>query len=444
MQDSYESYCKALDQQGNYRTLPNVFRGYCTHSSSKSSWINFASNDYLGLSKHPRLLEKALEAGQKYGVGATGSRLLSGNSFIFHDLESRIAQDKNTSAALVFNSGFQANTAVLSALLDPTVLKDFPLVFFDKLNHASLYQGIDLASTKANLRTNQRPGRGAIKTVVEPFSWINPRNHTKILVRYAHNDMDHLSSLLNQYKNDCRPKFIVSETIFGMDGDVLYLKKLAELAHQHKAFVYLDEAHGTGLWGPRGYGLSTMLFSDDTCANVKKNDFNSIMKEVPYAVMGTFSKALGCSGAYIACSDLLKRYLLNKAKGFIYSTAPSPMMMGAGLAAWEIIPQLLPDRLRLFERADFLRTELQNMGFETGLSSSHIIPLILRDTKPTMEAKHCLEKQGILVSALRPPTVPSGGSRLRLALTTQHTDQDLNRLLKALQFCKKTLSLNTK
>ncbi|MDX5487515.1 MAG: 8-amino-7-oxononanoate synthase [Wolbachia endosymbiont of Andrena praecox] len=349
------------------------------------SFIDFSTNDYLGLSQSEVLFDAAKLSGAQFGVGSTGSRLLSGNKKIFEDLEKRIAQDKGTESALIFNSGFQANITVLASLLDQSVLGDKPIVFFDKLNHASLYQAVFLSHAE--------------------------------LVRYRHNDMDHLSNSLIKFKNDLRPKFIVTETIFGMDGDIAPIEKIFALSKEHEAFLYLDEAHATGIIGHNGYGLSTSIN----------------FQEIPHLVLGTFSKALGCFGAYVACSNVIKNYLINKCSGFIYSTSLSPMVIGAAAKAWDLVQHLADQRQALSFKATNLRNNLQNLGFNTGNSVTHIIPIILGDENTVMSAKEKLLKQGLVVSAIRPPTVPPRTSRLRIALNVNHTESNLDHLVYALQ-----------
>ncbi len=364
-----------LQNKEKYRQLPE------DNSPLDKGFIDFSSNDYLGLSKSEILFNAATLAGKQFGVGSTGSRLLSGNKKIFEDFESQIAQDKGTESALILNSGFQANVTVLASLLDQLVLGAKPIVFFDKLNHASLYQAIFLSRAE--------------------------------LVRYWHNDMNQLNNLLIQYKDDLRPKFIVTETIFGMDGDTVEMEEILTLSEQHKAFLYLDEAHATGVVGHRGYGLST--------------NFN--LEKVPHLVLGTFSKALGCFGAYIACSKVIKNYLINKCSGFIYSTSLSPMVIGAAAKGWDLIKNLADKRESLFAKAVNLRSKLKKLGFDTGNSSTHIIPIILGNEESVMNAKEKLLKQGLIVSAVRPPTVLPGTSRLRIALNVHHSNSDLDYLI---------------
>lgn len=372
----YSKYREIRQNTNKFRNLllPDSHQRLC----------DFSTNDYLGLSSHPNIIAAAHKAADSYGVGATGSRLLSGNNSLFMDLEVRIAQDKNTESALIFNSGYQANISVLAALLDKATLHHQALVFCDKANHNSLYQGIALSGAH--------------------------------LVRYHHGDMEHLAQLLRSFENDPRPKFIVSETLFGMDGDIVPLETLMNLAQTFGAFLYLDEAHATGVLGPYGYGLSTTID----------------LSQTPHLIMGTFSKALGSCGGYIACSQITQDYLVNHCSGFIYTTALSPMVIGAVTAAWDHIPFMAQDRIMLLQNAADLRELLREKGIDIGLSSTHIIPIILGDEERTMKAKDFLIQKGLLVSAIRPPTVPQNKARLRIALTTQHTKTDIDALFAGL------------
>ncbi len=378
MYTPYEQYCVLQEARGQYRTLS-------AQNESNSALIDFSSNDYLSLSHHPALLDAAYQAGLMFGVGATGSRLVSGNQSIFETLECKIAHDKKTESAIIFNSGFQANSTALASLLDARVLGKKPLVFFDRYNHSSLYQAVFLSQAE--------------------------------MIRFEHQDLAHLKTLLEKFRTTNRPYFIVSETIFGMDGDQVDLKTLVELSKQYQAFLYLDEAHSTGIFGASGYGLST----------------DYLLGDIPHVVMGTFSKALGCAGGYIACSASVKNYLMNKCPGFIYATAPSPMVMGAVDRAWDLVRTYGAQRKELFEKADHLRSALKKKGFDCGDSTTHIIPIFIDEEDRTMQAKQVLLNHGILVSAIRPPTVPPKTSRLRIALQINHTWEDIDRLIRVME-----------
>ena len=371
----YSDSLAASAREGLLRRLPDT--------DTPPDLLDFSGNDYMGLARRPKLVEAAAEAGRRYGAGATGSRLLSGNTALHVTLEARIAQDKGTEAALVFSSGYQANAAAIAALLDKAALGAEPLVFADRLNHASMHLGCTLA--------------GARQT------------------RYRHLDLAHLLELLQKYAGDPRPKFILSETVFGMDGDQADVAQLQALALRFGALLYLDEAHATGVFGPNGFGLAETIELAPTTV-----------------VMGTFSKALGVSGGYVACSALVRDFLINRAGGFIFSTAPSPLVLGAALCAWELLPGLWAERAGLLSRAEKLRASLREMGLDTGASTTQIVPVILGDPVRTTAARDALAAKSIRVSAVRPPTVPQGTSRLRLGLSAAHTDADLERLVQSL------------
>jgi len=379
MYKPYERYLLLLRNGNKYRRLGAL------RQESIADFLDFSTNDYLNLSQNSDVIEAAINSAKSYGAGSTGSRLLSGNIDLYEEFEKTIAKDKNTESSLIFNSGFQANITVLSSLLDERILGAKPLIFFDKLNHASLYQAVFLSK---------------------------PELH-----RYHHNDMNHLESLLEKYKNDSRPKFIVTETIFGMDGDIAPIKQIVELAEKYNAFLYLDEAHATGMIGPNGYGLST----------------NVNLENIPHIIMGTFSKAIGSSGAYIASDKVISDFLINKASGFIYSTAPSPACIGAAFEAWKIVKSMQKERDHLQNLGNILRKMLQNSGFDTGLSTTNIIPIILKEEKICQDVKDRLLKEKIIVSSLRPPTVPPKSSRLRIALTAKHKLQDVEILVAILR-----------
>jgi 8-amino-7-oxononanoate synthase len=360
--------------RGQYRTLKAI--------GQERTLLDFSTNDYLNLSRHDEVIAAGIMAGQAYGVGATGSRLLSGNLELYKTFEQTIAQDKHSEAALLFNSGFQANVSALSCLLDDRVLHAKPLVFFDQLNHASLYQAVFLSKAT--------------------------------LCRYR--SMHHLELLLERYKQDPRPKFIVTETMFGMDGHLVPLEHMVALTHQHHALLYLDEAHATGILGVNGYGLSTTLS----------------LQHIPHVMMGTFSKAVGVSGGYVACHNILYDYFINKATGFMYSTAASPMVIGAAFKAWTLIKSLNKERNMLHVLGHTLRDRLKNNGFDVGTSQTHIVPIRVKTEAQCVQLQKKLLEKGIMVSCIRPPTVPPGTSRLRIALTAKHTVQDVERLVETL------------
>jgi 8-amino-7-oxononanoate synthase len=372
---TYRGFCEGLAQQHLYRVLPQ--------HRPEGVEIDFSSNDYLGLSRHPALLAAAHRALDEAGVGSTGSRLLSGNVPCHEALEQQIAHCKGTESALLFCSGYQANATVLAALLDKRVTGRDAVVLSDRLIHASLHHACRYAGVEH--------------------------------VRFRHNDMDHLETLLQEHGAAGKLVFIVGETVYGMDGDVAPLDTLDELAARYGAFLYLDEAHATGIMGRNGYGLLA-----------------GRQHPPGFIAMGTFSKAIGCSGAYIACSQAVRNYLVNRCSGFVYSTAPSPAMTAAISSALSLLPSLQGERDRVSQNAALLREHLRSLGLECGPSTTHIVPIIVREETRALALKAFLLTRGILASAVRPPTVPRGTARVRVALCATHTDNDLQALHSAL------------
>lgn len=340
--------------------------------------LNFSGNDYLGLSRHPALKRKAMRWTETFGAGSGASRLVTGNLGIFDRVERKVAALKGTEDALILASGFQANVSLLPALIAGGLFSGEPLVFCDRLNHASMHQGLRAAGARQ--------------------------------IRFRHNDLDHLEELLKARANRKGPRFIVTESVFGMDGDRADVAAVSAIAERHDAFLYLDEAHATGVLGPGGAGLG--------------------LEATPGAdlVMGTFSKALGGFGAYAACSAKLKSYLVNKTSGFVYATAPPPGTLGAMDAALDLLPSLDKERDHVLSLAELARTRFEQAGLETGASSTQIVPVIVGGETETLTLAKALEEDGILAIAIRPPTVPKGKSRIRLAFSSDHSQADVERL----------------
>ncbi|VBB69844.1 8-amino-7-oxononanoate synthase [invertebrate metagenome] len=352
--------------------------------SGEQTLVNFSSNDYLGLARHPRLIERACQWAEAYGVGATASRLVCGTLVLHEQIEARLAAFKGTETALLLNSGFQANSALLPALLDVSLLKAEPVVLVDRLVHASLHQGCAAAGVRQ--------------------------------LRFRHNDLNHLEYLLKKHANAGRRPFIITESVFSVDGDRADLTGLTTLANRFGAVLYVDEAHATGLFGPGGAGL---------VAAEARGQVD--------VVMGTFSKALGGFGAYVACSHRLRQYLINRCAGFIYSTALPPPVLGAMEAALELVPSLEAERAWVLATAARLRITLAVAGLDSAASSTQIVPAILGSETTTIAASRLLaEEYGIFATAIRPPTVPDGTSRIRFAISATHHTTHIDRLLAAI------------
>ena len=343
--------------------------------------LNVSSNDYLGLARHPALIERAREWGERWGAGAGASRLVCGSLEPLQTLEAKLARFKGTEAALILVSGWQANASLPPALFDAALLGAEPLVFTDRLIHASLHQGCQAAGIRQ--------------------------------IRFRHNDLDHLERLLESHAGRTARRFIVTESVFSMDGDRADLAALADLADRHGAFLYVDEAHATGVLGPGGAGLSAAVPG--------RIDL----------VMGTFGKALGGFGAYVAGSKVLCEMLVNRCSGFVYATALPPAVLGTIDAALDLVPAMEAERLHLQTQAERLRGALAAAGFATGASSTQIVPALVGDEGAALEASRALEEAGVLGVAIRPPTVPVGGARIRFALSAAHGAADIDRLIAA-------------
>lgn len=340
--------------------------------------LNFSANDYLGLSKHPQLIAAAQAYAERYGTGATASRLVSGTYDIHTQLENAIAAAVGREAALIFNSGFQANGSIISTLVDRK-----SLVVCDRLVHNSIVQGILLSRAR--------------------------------LKRYHHNDLAHLESILKTAQNNSYNRILViSETVFSMDGDRSDIDGLIQLADRYQTLLYLDDAHALGVLGPQGMGLAAHNPNIDI-------------------VVGTFGKAFGAFGAFVACSAKLRDYLVNFCPGLIYTTALPPSVIGTILTALELIPTLTQDRTQLHQMADQLRDRFHSFGYDTAGSSSQIVPLIVGTDQAALALARQLEEEGIGAIAIRPPTVPEGTARIRLALSSCHTQNHLTQLITAIK-----------
>lgn len=355
------------------RLRPLVPKDAVSVESNGLRMLNFSSNDYLGLSKHPLVIERSCEFLHKYGAGGTASRLVCGSFDCFQTLEEKLAAFKGTERALLLNSGFQANVSLIPAIADKN-----SLIISDSLNHASIIQGVISARCK--------------------------------VIKAPHNNIAAYEKILEANRNQGYSRtLIVTESVFSMDGDMGGIAALSALALRHDALLMVDEAHATGVFGPQGSGLCKGLCVD--------------------LVMGTFGKALGSFGAYAACSEPMYHYLVNRCGGFIYSTALPPSVIGAVDAALDIVPTMEKERESLRENARFLREELHRLGFSTGPSQSQIVPVIIGGEAETISLSDHLSANGILAVAIRPPTVEKGKSRIRLSLSAAHTRGMVERLI---------------
>ena len=371
-----QRYAEALEDRksGNlFRMLPE----------DEITGIDFTNNDYLCLTRHPVVIESVLKSVDDWGTGGKASRLLGAEAQLARDLESRIADAKSVGGrALVFTSGFQLNHSVVKTLLNEKILGHPPQVFADKLIHASLHSGIDAAGVRQ--------------------------------IRFRHNDLDHLESLLVEKGNPRSPKFVFVESIYSMDGDLADLQRLYALKAKFQFFLYVDDAHAIGVTGNDGVGLAT---HGENQADL---------------VVGTFSKSLASSGGFVVASKSAIDLIVNFAAGFIYSTTPAPPTLAAAKAALNLLPELTKERDHLNRLAGILRSELRNHSIEVGNSRSQIVPVMIGDSARAMHVTQQLADRNLHVSCIRPPTVPPNSARLRVSLNSGHTEQDVRKLCESL------------
>ena len=338
--------------------------------------IHFGSNDYLALAADPRLAEAVAAALPREGWGSGASPLLWGHGSMHRMLEDRLAEFEGTEAALVFSSGFAANTGTIAALVGPG-----DVVFTDRKNHASLLDGCRLS--RADVRV------------------------------FPHGDHQQLDALLVRTQGRARRQLIVTDSLFSMDGDLAPLAELAHVAERHGAMLLIDEAHATGVFGRYGRGVAEHL---------------GVEERIPIRV-GTLSKALGCHGGFVAGSRQLIDWLINTARPYIFSTAAPAAVAAAAMAALEIVREEPERRERLLACSAEVRARLVEQGWNVGPSVSQILPVIVGQPEEAMELSGWLRLHGILVPAIRPPTVPEGEACLRISLTAGHTSEMIDRLL---------------
>ena len=368
-----------IKKSGLYRELNIVESAQGTHLEIKGkTYLSFCSNNYLGLANNPLVIKAVKDAVGKYGWGAGASRLVSGNMRLHEVLEGEISKFKGKEASIVFPTGYMANIGTISSLVSKG-----DLVICDKLNHASIIDGCRLSG--AGFRV------------------------------YPHCDMKKLENVLKKATKYSR-KLIVTDTVFSMDGDIAPLPDIVRIAHKYKAMVMADEAHGTGVFGKRGGGVV--------------EHFN-LSKKIDI-VMGTLSKAVGSLGGYVSGDEDLINFLRNKARPFMYTTALPPAVCAASIAGIKLIQKNPLLRKSLWNNVRYLKKELDLLNFNLIPSESPIIPILIGDAKKAVDVSKFLYKKGILILAIRPPTVPAKSSRLRMTVMSTHTKKDLEKLLDVL------------
>ena len=371
-----------IKAKGQYRRVETSLLKSLNQIERKGkTLVNFCSNDYLGLAHHEELKRKSMKATQIYGTGSTASRLVCGSSPLFDEIESKLKLLKEVEEALILNSGFQANISLI-----PAIANRHSHIFMDKYAHNSLIQGAILS-----------------------------RAHVH---RYRHNDLEHLEQLLRTKTYDKNSRFIIiTESVFSMDGDQSDIDNLVNLSKKYQAILMVDDAHATGVMGKNGMG----------CTSGKKVDLS----------LGTFGKALGSFGAYVCCTKEMKNFLINRCQGLIYSTALPPPILGSIQAALQLVPKMQKERDFLQKKGEHFRKKMNAIGFSTGKSSSQIIPVYIGAERDALHLSAFLEKAGFLAIAIRPPTVATNASRIRIALSCSHTFCQIEKFVFAFSKWKK-------
>jgi 8-amino-7-oxononanoate synthase len=371
-----------LKTSGLYRDMKRIAGPIdTTVSIDGKEVILLSSNNYLGLASHSKLKEAAASALREYGTGACASRLISGNMEIHEELEKKTAKFKGCQSAIVFPTGYMANIGVITSLAGKG-----HLILSDELNHASIVDGCKLSGAEVKV--------------------------------YPHKNIEKLKEILSQCnesssKGSHKRTLIVTDGVFSMDGDITPLPEILGIAREEDALVIVDDAHATGVLGKNGKGTAEYFDLAD------KNLIH----------MGTFSKALGSMGGYIAGSKVIIEYLRNNARPFIYSTALPPSVCASSIAAIEIIENEPLIRKRLWENITRFRKGLINLGYNTMESQTQIIPILIGDTSLTMKFATAIFQKGIYAPGIRPPTVPEGKSRIRTSLMASHTDEQIDKVL---------------
>ena len=370
----YEFFKEQLDSKvknHNLRTL----KEYCPIDAVRvkrddKEYLMMASNNYLGLTFDPRVIEGAVKGAQQYGTGSGGSRLVSGTFPLFTELENELAKFKNTEKALVFNTGYMANVGTISAIADKNTI-----IFSDALNHASIIDGCRLS--KATIKA------------------------------YSHCDVEELKFQLKQADRSAR-KLIVTDGVFSMDGDIAPLDKLYELSREYNALLMVDDAHATGTIG-NGHGTAAYF---------------NLEKEIDIQ-LGTLSKSLGSVGGYVAANSTIIDYLVNTSRSFIFSTALSPADIGASLTALQLLATDASVLGRLQANVNYMADQLLSMGIDA-TNETPIFPILIGSNEDTLAVSDYLYESGIIGTAIRPPTVPIGESRIRLTVTAAHNKEQID------------------
>lgn len=364
-----------LERNGLFRRIKKIDRleGKYIYEGGKK-YLDFSSSNYLGYRDSSWLKKVAIDAVNKYGIGSGASRLVVGTADIYMELEEYLARGKKQEKALLYNSGYDANIGIIS-----TLFRKGDIIYCDKLNHASIYDGIKMSEAT--------------------------------MVRYKHSDMEDLVKKIEKTRGRYNNALIVTDTVFSMDGDKAKLMEIVEIKKRYNISLMIDEAHGGGVLGDKGMGLAEEL------GVIEEIDIN----------MGTFSKAYGSQGAYVAAKKEIIDYLINSSRSLIYTTALPPVAISCSLEAMKRSKKDIEQREYIKEISRYLRDKMEILGLDTLGSETNIIPIVVGDNEKTLEVSMKLREEGIMIPAIRKPTVKK--PRLRLSLSGLHTKEDIDRLV---------------
>ncbi len=373
----YFNYLEKIDQTARKRMVSLDLEGDKFVIEDCKKYINFSSNDYLSLRTNSLLKKNAITLIEKYGVGLGSSRLIAGNLHLIELLEKKIAKWKKAEAALIMSSGYQLNSSVLPAMFNADVFDQKPTVILDKNVHASIYDG-------------------CIRSKI-------------CLLRFRHNDLVHLEKILSKAKTH-GAKFVITESLFSMNGTIPNLKEIGRICSDNNAFLIVDEAHAIGVFGQNGNGLAS----------------NADM------TIGTFGKAFGSHGAFLTSSQKMKDYLVATCKGLIYSTAPSPAIIGSISAALDLVPKMRESREKIRFLAEHFKDKLVELNFNVLSADSHIISISMKDITTAYRYQKFLRDSGFWVKAIFPPTVSKKNTCIRFSICAFHELEDINCLITSL------------
>ncbi len=372
--DYINELVEGLKKDGVYRELP-INYGPCSNiiDLNHKQVVNLSSNNYLGLANHPRVKQKAIEAIEKYGVGAGSVRTIVGNQDLLEDLETILAEFKHEEAVVCFQSGLNCNIGVIQA-----IVQKGDLIISDSLNHASIIDGTKLAK--------------ADKAV------------------FKHSDMDDLENVLIEKRKAYKNVLIITDGVFSMDGDLAKLPEIVRLAKKYDCLTYVDDAHGSGVLGKSGRGTV---------------DHYGLHGEIDF-IVGTLSKAIGVIGGYVATKKIVKQWLLHRARPLLFSTALPPAAIGATIESVKMLMESEEYTKKLWDNARYFKSGMKKLGFDIGKSETPITPVMIGNEALTMRFSKALLTEGVFVSGIVFPTVPVGTGRLRVMISAMHTMDDLD------------------